>query len=258
MFADPITSYIDVPQVVLYAFWIFFAGLIYYLRREDKREGYPLESERSRHVTVQGFPAVPPPKVFRLSHGGTVQVPRPEASPPLQAQPAAPWPGAPLVPTGNPMRDGVGPAAWSQRADVPDMTLEGEPKIVPLRAAPGFFLESRDPNPVGMTVLGADGRAAGVIRDVWVDRSEVIARYFEVELSGPDAAGHRVLLPVVFSLVDGRARKVRVQAILASQFAGVPRTRQPEQITMLEEERVTAYFGGGCLYATPDRQEPLL
>ncbi len=31
-----ITSYIDVAQVVLYAFWIFFAGLIFYLRREDR------------------------------------------------------------------------------------------------------------------------------------------------------------------------------------------------------------------------------
>mgnify|MGYP000491222488 CR=1 FL=1 len=59
-----ITGYIDVAQLVLYAFWIFFAGLIIYLRREDKREGYPLESERSGSVTVQGFPAVPAPKTF--------------------------------------------------------------------------------------------------------------------------------------------------------------------------------------------------
>ena len=33
---------VDVTQIVLYAFWLFFAGLVYYLRREDKREGYPL------------------------------------------------------------------------------------------------------------------------------------------------------------------------------------------------------------------------
>ena len=33
-----ITSEIDVAQVVLYAFWFFFAGLIIYLRKEDKRE----------------------------------------------------------------------------------------------------------------------------------------------------------------------------------------------------------------------------
>lgn len=52
---------IDFAQIVLYAFWIFFAGLIWYLRREDKREGYPLMSDR-RNVTVQGWPAIPPAK----------------------------------------------------------------------------------------------------------------------------------------------------------------------------------------------------
>lgn len=36
-----ITSYIDVAQVTLYVFWIFFAGLLFYLLRENKREGYP-------------------------------------------------------------------------------------------------------------------------------------------------------------------------------------------------------------------------
>ena len=30
-----ITQYIDVAQVVLYVFWVFFFGLIFYLRRED-------------------------------------------------------------------------------------------------------------------------------------------------------------------------------------------------------------------------------
>ncbi len=57
-----ITSYIDFAQLSLYAFWLFFAGLIYYLRREDKREGYPLESRRK--IKVQGWPAVPPEKYF--------------------------------------------------------------------------------------------------------------------------------------------------------------------------------------------------
>ena len=28
-----ITQYFDVAQLALYAFWIFFAGLVYYLRR---------------------------------------------------------------------------------------------------------------------------------------------------------------------------------------------------------------------------------
>jgi hypothetical protein len=51
-------EYIDFAQITVYLFWFFFAGLVIYLRREDKREGYPLESDRSG-VTVQGWPAVP-------------------------------------------------------------------------------------------------------------------------------------------------------------------------------------------------------
>ena len=70
-----ITGTIDVAQVALYAFWVFFAGLIFYLRREDKREGYPLESDRSGHVRVQGFPAMPRPKTFLLPHGGSYSAP---------------------------------------------------------------------------------------------------------------------------------------------------------------------------------------
>ncbi len=57
--------HLDGAQIVLYAFWLFFFGLIYYLRREDKREGYPLESEGG---PVQGFPAVPETKVFNTAH----------------------------------------------------------------------------------------------------------------------------------------------------------------------------------------------
>ncbi|TNY03226.1 photosynthetic reaction center subunit H, partial [Escherichia coli] len=67
-----ITGYIDVAQLVLYAFWIFFAGLIVYLHRENKREGYPLESDRSRSISVQGWPAVPEAKTYRLANGETV------------------------------------------------------------------------------------------------------------------------------------------------------------------------------------------
>ena len=56
-----ITAYIDVAQIALYAFWVFFAGLIYYLHREDKREGYPLQSD---HGPVNGWPMPPGEKQF--------------------------------------------------------------------------------------------------------------------------------------------------------------------------------------------------
>jgi photosynthetic reaction center H subunit len=56
--------YIDLAQITLYAFWAFFAGLILYLRREDKREGYPLVSEllgQTDIAVTEGFPDVPAP-----------------------------------------------------------------------------------------------------------------------------------------------------------------------------------------------------
>ena len=61
------TPYIDITQMVLYAFWFFFFGLMLYLRREDKREGYPLVSNEPGR-THQGFPAHPGPKEFIPTH----------------------------------------------------------------------------------------------------------------------------------------------------------------------------------------------
>jgi photosynthetic reaction center H subunit len=55
---------IDLAQIAIWLFWVFFAGLIWYLHREDKREGYPLMTDRNG-VTVEGFPAVPEPKHFK-------------------------------------------------------------------------------------------------------------------------------------------------------------------------------------------------
>jgi len=253
-----ITSYIDVAQVVLYAFWIFFAGLIYYLHQEDKREGYPLLSDRSDRVVVQGFPPIPAPKIFTLRDGSTYSAPPGNIDDrKIAAVPAGLWLGAPLVPTGNPMIDGVGPAAYAMRDDEPELTAEDENRIVPLRVARDFFLARRDPDPVGMEVVAADGYVAGDVRDVWIDRSEPAVRYLEVELSG--AAGSRtVLLPMPFVRIDSWNRKVKVVAITAAQFADVPALKNPDQVTRLEEDKITGYFAGGHLYAMPHRQEPLI
>ena len=49
-----------------------------------------------------------------------------------------------------------------------------------------------------------------------------------------------------------------MNSILASQFAGVPTTSANDQVTLLEEDKIMGYYAGGRLYATPDRQEPLL
>lgn len=256
MGSGAITQYIDVAQITLYAFWIFFAGLIYYLHREDKREGYPLESERSPHVTVQGWPPVPAPKTFLLRDGRTVQMPNFRRSEQLLGgKPTVGHLGAPLEPLGNPMEAAVGPGSYADRADVADTTLEGDLRIVPLRAAPGFEVSHIDRDPRGLPVIGADGVIGGTVRELWVDRAEVLFRYLEVEVTLPE--GNRmVLLPINFSRIE--FNRVKVRSILGSQFAGVPGTRVPDAVTLLEEEKIMAWYGGGTLYATADRQEPVL
>ena len=251
-----ITQYIDVAQLALYAFWVFFAGLIYYLHQEDKREGYPLESDRSDRVKVQGFPPMPEPKTFLLRDGSTVSVPNATRDMrPANGTPSGNWLGAPLEPNGNPMLAGVGPGSYAERADVPDLTWENTPRIVPLRADPDFGVAAQAADPRGLPVFGADGKQGGTVRDVWVDRAEMLFRYLEVAV--PVAGGVRhVLLPVNFSRISSRS--VYVDSILAAHFADVPATRQPDLVTLLEEDKIVAYYGAGTLYATTGRQEPLI
>jgi photosynthetic reaction center H subunit len=245
---------------VLYLFWAFFAGLIYYLVRENHREGYPMDSGRGDSSRITGWPT-PAPKVFKTEHGD-VTVPDPSKDTrPIAAEPAWKTLGAPLEPTGNPMIDGVGPGAWTPRADIADASAEGGVKIMPMRALAGYDVSPKDTDPRGLPVFGADGELAGAVRDVWLDTSEMLIRYVEVGITTPTGV-RNVLLPMNFARVKGTSRlggeaHVKVQAILASQFADVPGTRAPDQVTLLEEERIVAYFGGGVLYATPDRQEPL-
>jgi photosynthetic reaction center H subunit len=260
-----VTGYIDVAQLVLYAFWGFFAALIIYLHRENKREGYPMESDIADGTEISGFPAAPGPKTFRLLDGTEVTVPRVEAPAEINAVRLGPGFGAPLEPSGDPLKDGVGPAAYAARADHPDRTVDGRPKIVPLRSDPSFSLAGRDPDPRGFTVVGADGAVGGTVSDVWIDRSDPLLRYFEVEIEQSDSAepgeatsSTRVLVPYSFGHVRVPEKQLEVKAVLGAQFASAPVTASPDQVTLAEEDRISAFYAGGLLYATPERSEPLL
>jgi photosynthetic reaction center H subunit len=248
-----ITQYIDVAQLVLYAFWIFFAGLIFYLHRENKREGYPLEIEGKGRVIAEGFPSMPKPKTYLLRSGRVVTAPNPQRETQTPAGVSfANHLGAPIEPVGNPLLAGVGPGSYAMRPDIPDLTVHDTPRIVPLRADTGMGIDPGDLDPRGLPVIGTDGKVGGKVRDLWIDRAEIIFRYLEVEL----ANGINVLLPINFARI--KSRGVMVDSITGAQFADVPRTKSDDQITMLEEERVMAYYGAGTLYATPSRREPLL
>jgi len=93
------------------------------------------------------------------------------------------------------------------------------------------------------------------VRDIWIDSSEMMFRYLEVETSSATGT-RRVLLPVPFSRI--RRNQIEVNSIYGLHFAGVPGTRSPDQVTKLEEEKISAYYGGGTLYADPARSEPLI
>jgi photosynthetic reaction center H subunit len=177
----------------------------------------------------------------------------------IKAVPVDGFNGSPLVPTGNPMIDGVGPAAWADRADEPDRTFHGAPKIVPMRLDPTFSVAKGDPDPRGLPVEAVDKVTAGNVIELWVDRAEPQVRYYEVQLSGSE---RRIMLPAGFVQwpnfgLWGNDRLL-VKSITAAQFADVPAIRRDDQITLLEEDKVMAYFAGGHLYATAARSEPII
>lgn len=177
----------------------------------------------------------------------------------IKARKANKNPGAPLIPTGNPMVDAVGPAAYAERADRPDLTVYGEPKIQPMSKLSGWSVEKRDPDPRGMPVIACDGKVAGTVVDLWVNRSEPSIAYYEVQLAGSEA---RRLLPYGYVQWPNfglwGCDRILVKSITAAQFAQVPTTKRPDVITLLEEDKIMAYYAGGLLYAIPSRQEPLI
>lgn len=251
-----LTQYFDVAQLVLYMFWIFFAGLVWYLVKENRREGYPLDNNLGK--VMEGWVSMPDPKMYKLADGREVWIPENKVSPQtLNATPLQGHGGTAYEPTGNPMLAGVGPGAWADRMDEADLDLEGHPKIRPMSTlGAGYSVNPRDPDPRGQSVLDARGTVAGTVTDLWLDVPEASIRYLEVDLAA-SGGSRRVLLPITFARINGSGQ-VKVHALLAPHFADVPATKSSGSITLLEEERIQSYYGGGLLYAEPSRAEPLI
>jgi photosynthetic reaction center H subunit len=251
-----LTPGIDVALLVFWAFVLFFICLVFYLRREDRREGYPLEDEATGRLdTYGGVMHTASTKSFLLPFGhGIVTAPTKGREPvDIAARRTERFAGAPYVPTGDPLADGIGPAAWANRAKRPDLDMDGHPRIIPLSGAAGFGIAAQDSDLTGWPVIGADGATAGTVSDLWIDTADRLVRYIQLNGEGGPA-----LAPIMMAKVDRRRRRVVIDALNAAQFAGVPRLEATNQITLYEEERVQAYFGGGYLYANAARQEPLL
>jgi len=243
---------VDLAQVALYAFWVFFFGLVVYLQRENQREGYPLEDEDGRTNWPSVFPT-PKPKTYILPGGrGEVSFPNDERETRTFAmERVSPAAGSPYQPTGNPMLDGVGPAAYAMRKDEPELDGHGNPKIQPMRVH-GEYAAAGGRDPRGMPVVAGDGEIVGEISDMWVDVPEMLVRYLEVDLGG----GDKRLIPMPLARITWRG--VRVHSIYSEHFPSVPRTRADNVVTKLEEEKISAYYCGGKLYAAQDRVDPAL
>jgi len=244
----------DVAQVVLYAFWFFFFGLVYWLRLEDRREGYPTESDKLHQVNYEKSFLIPKPKSFLLPSGEVVLAPDfARDGREIAGERVSQASGAPLAPTGDKMISNMGPASYAQRRDTPELTVDGRPMIVPIRVEPEFNVNA-GPDPRGWTVYGGDGKAAGEVKELWVDRADAVVRYLEVELTDND--GIR-LLPITMLLLH-RPDTVEVASIYAKHFKQVPALKNPDQITVLEEEKIQAFYAGGRMYADPKREEPFV
>jgi photosynthetic reaction center H subunit len=246
----------DVTELVFFAFVLFFLGLMIYLRREDRREGYPLEDETTGRVdTPGGVLSTATPKIFKMPFGRGTMTSPPASRDAFEVAGKRTFrsPGAPYYPTGNPLVDGIGPASWANRSKHPDLDGEGRNRIVPIGLTEHIAIDSRDPDPRGMTVIAADGKVAGTISDIWVDRAEHQIRYLEVDLGNK-----KILAPMAMSKVKGKKREVEIDAINAADFAEAPVPSKAGEVSFYEEDRIVAYFGGGYLYANSARQEPLL
>ena len=221
------------------------------------------------------MPTISPPKIYLLRDGTEVLMPDPARrdTRPVAAEPLASFPGAPLVPTGDALADAVGPASYADRADHPEPDNHGGDRIQPMAKleSEGFAIAGYGTDPRGAPVRTFDGEIVGTVDELWIDHMESMVRYLGVSTDG----GGRVVMPMNMAVLrkakggpaDGslwdrmtarRGPEVRVASVTAEQFGNAPTTASPERITMREEDVIQGYFGGGTIYATPDRTEPLL
>ncbi len=248
----------DLASAAIWLFWLFFAGLVYYLQTENMREGYPLRDDDGNEAPNQGPFPVPKPKTFKRPNGQSdIVVPSAENEAAHDrtdlalARTAVSY-GSPYEPTGDPMADGVGPASWAPREDVPERDAHGHAKIRPLSKIDGFEI-SAGIDPRGKAVQAGDKEVVGRIIDMWVDMPEHLVRYLTVDLN-PEGSGKIRLIPI--NLCRIKNNRVVVRSLYGAQFEGIPVIASDDQVTKLEEDKITGYFAGGTLYADPARLAP--
>ena len=255
---DPgsITAHIDLAQTAITLFFLFFLLLVFYLRRADKREGYPMRASPFDRTPLIGFPAPPAePMTYILNEGGTTLAPHDYPQPTLSAKPFYPFAGTPLTPIGNPLLAAIGPGAWVNRRDEPMLMEKGTLVLQPLHLLPDWSLAPGDTDPRGMTVFDWRWREVGTVSEIWIDRSIEIMRLLEVKLQ-PGLGRDRILVPIFHVHINERAREVRIESLRAHQVADVPMPAAADRITAREEDRLNAYYAAGRFYRDTTLTDP--
>ncbi|XBQ15409.1 MAG: photosynthetic reaction center subunit H [Oceanicaulis sp.] len=248
----PAYSGFDGAMAALLIFAVFFFWLVFFhLRPQDKREGYPTIRPDGSVPFRQGKGLFPMPKAkeIRRPHG------QPTVVTPRSASQAGPQPevmpernGKPLHPRVDGLLEGIGPAAWSEREDVADLNKEGDPKLASMLREPEYSILEGCPDPRGWPVQGGDQVRAGAVRDIWFNRAEFFPRYMEVESEAGD-----YLLPIFFAVIDSELELVIVRDMPGERLSNAPFRRHDDRITLLEEDKVNAFFAGGRFYGNSPR-----
>ena len=213
----------------LYVFWLFFAGLIYYLQPREHARGLPARgrSTASRDAGAGPVPAAAAqdlPAAARPRRGHRRRTPAPRAADRgaarrncVRTAPA----GADRRPDGRRRRPG---RLGRSRATCPTSTWQG-PRRRSCRCAPPHHFHrlgaGRDPRGMPVSARRRRGRRHASPTS-GSTAPEQLVRYLEVELDG--GAGKRA---------GARCRCARIDAATGSscarssaqQFAGVPRTK---------------------------------
>jgi photosynthetic reaction center H subunit len=237
----------DLASLSIWLFWLFFAGLIYYLQTENMREGYPLQDEDGNPGPNSTFP-MPSDKTFTRPFGQpSVTVPsgqRPDRADLALARSART--------TASPIRP---PATRSSMAWVPPpgRTARTGPNSTgtAMRRSSRWRASPTSSSPPGAT-RGAfrcsprttrswrmSPTCGSTLRSTWSATSRWNSSPSTARASGSSRSPWRV----------SRRRWVEIASLKSGHFAGVPRTASDAQITKLEEDKICAYYAGGKLYS---------
>jgi hypothetical protein len=120
-------------------------------------------------------------------------------------------------------------------------TMPDDADVLPLRALRGWRIAAGDVDPRGMAVVCADGKRAGTVRDIWIDRILAILRYLEVEVA---PARRAVMLPVCRAEIHRRRRRVFVSSMPAARLMRAPSPARPDRLSADEEDQIALFFAG--------------